>query len=217
MKTFVKFCGITDATALADAPEEDGAIGLVIGVPGSPRNLPIPRATEIAAEVPSRLEIWGVMVDPTLDAIREAFEGIGVDWIQVHGRIPEGLDRIEYHRIVPSVPVPPGGAEVEPPTPPEDAEFRRVHLDVAGGSMPGGTGATPSWPACARLVDALPGRKVVLGGGLTPENVGEAIAHVHPWGVDVSSGIESSPGRKDPDRMRRFRAAVRAADGGGHA
>ena len=217
MKTFVKFCGITDPASIAEAPEGEGAIGLVIEAPASPRNLSLARAAEIAAEVPSRLEIWAVTVDPTLETLRAAFEEIGVDWIQVHGRIPDGLDRIEYHRIVPSLAVPPGGEEVEPPTPPEDAEFRRVHIDVAGGAMPGGTGTPPSWPACARIVDALPGRKVLLGGGLTPDNVGAAIDRVHPWGVDVSSGIESAPGHKDLERMRRFRAAVRAADGGSHA
>ena len=83
--------------------------------------------------------------------------------------------------------------------------------------MPGGTGTPPSWSACARVVGASPGRKVLLGGGLTPENVAEALAFVHPWGVDVSSGIEATPGRKDVERMRRFLDAVATWDAENHA
>ncbi|MGI0140220.1 MAG: phosphoribosylanthranilate isomerase [Thermoplasmata archaeon] len=216
MRTFVKFCGIREEAHLALAPSE-GAIGLVVDVPASPRNLSWERATELAGAVPSGVEVWAVSVDPSLESVHRLFEEVGVDWVQVHGTIPEGLDRVERHRIVPSLPIAPGGAEIEPPASPSDEEIRRVHLDSAGGELPGGNGIPPSWTACATLVDRLAGRKVLLGGGLTPENVADALSTVRPWGVDVSSGIESSPGQKDPERMRRFLEAIRAWEETHHA
>lgn len=216
MSTFVKFCGITDERTLELAPEE-GAVGFVIDVPASPRNLPFERAAELAEKVPAHSEVWAVTVDPTLETIRRIFNDVGVDWIQVHGTIPDGLEWVERHRLVPSIPIASGGPEIEPPTIPVDDQYRRLHLDSAGGSLPGGTGTIPSWPACARVVEAVPGRKVILGGGLTPENVAEALTAVHPWGVDVSSGIEDSPGKKSEERMGAFLAAVRAWDEKNHA
>ncbi len=93
----------------------------------------------------------------------------------------------------------------------------RLHLDAAGAPVPGGSGVRADWEVCARIVDAHPGRKFVLGGGLTPESVADALGSVRPWGVDVSTGIESAPGVKDPERMRAFVRAVEAFEAGGHA
>ncbi len=216
MRTFVKFCGITDEASIELAPHE-GAVGLVIDVPASPRNLTFERAAELAEKVPSHAEVWAVTVDPSAERVRRIFNEVGVDWIQVHGTIPDELEWVERHRLVPSVPIASGGEEVEPPTLPVDDQFRRIHLDSAGGALPGGTGTLPSWPACARVVDASPGRKVILGGGLRPENVADALTAVHPWGVDVSSGIEESPGQKSPEKMQRFLDAVAAWEAKNHA
>lgn len=83
-------------------------------------------------------------------------------------------------------------------------------MDASGGPLPGGSGIRPDWEVCARLVDGNPGRKFVLAGGLTAENVGEALATVRPWGIDVSSGVEGAPGQKDIAKMRAFVAAVLA-------
>ncbi|MEM0129582.1 MAG: phosphoribosylanthranilate isomerase [Thermoplasmata archaeon] len=212
MRTFVKFCGITDPSVLEEVRPEEGAIGLVVEVPRSPRTLTVERAREIAEAVPPPLEVWAVLVDPPTDLVHEAFDTVGVDWVQLHGTIPGGLDAVERHRIIPSVPIPSGP---EPPVLPpafDDADFRRIHIDTADGERAGGTGRPPHWPTCAQLVDRLAGRKAILAGGLTPETVGEAIRTVRPWGVDVSTGIESRPGVKDPERMRRFLEAVRAAE-----
>lgn len=212
MKTFVKFCGLTEPTLVALAPA-GGAAGFVIEVPASPRNLTIPKAVELVAHLPSEAEAWGVVVDPSAELIRRIFDEVGVDRIQVHGKIPEGLDFLEIHHLVPSLPVPlsPEAGPI-PELPPAEA-FPRVHLDAAGGALPGGSGQRPDWGICATLVQKAPGRKLVLAGGLTPENVGEALTAVGPWGVDVSSGVERSPGVKDPDRMRAFLAAVEAWEG----
>jgi phosphoribosylanthranilate isomerase len=209
MRTFVKFCGLTEPTAIALVPE-GGAAGFVIDVPTSPRSLTLAQATELVGELPSGAEAWAVVVDPTSDQIHRIFDEVGVDRIQVHGAIPDGLDFLEVHHLVPSLPVPlaPDSGPV-PELPPAES-YPRVHLDAIGGPLPGGSGRRPSWEICATLVQKAPGRKLVLAGGLTPENVGEALAAVSPWGVDVSSGVESRPGVKDLDRMRAFLAAVEA-------
>jgi phosphoribosylanthranilate isomerase len=209
MKTFVKFCGLTEPTAIALAPE-GGAAGFVIDVPASPRNLTVAHAVELVDHVPSGAEAWAVVVDPSVDLIHRIFDEIGVDRIQVHGKIPEGLDFLEIHHLVPSVPVPSASDAGPIPELPPAESYPRVHLDAAGGPLPGGSGQRPDWGICAALVQKAPGRKLVLGGGLNPENVGEALSAVGPWGVDVSSGVERTPGVKDLDRMRAFLAAVEA-------
>lgn len=209
MKTFVKLCGLTEPTAVSLVPE-GGAAGFVLEVPASPRNLSIDQALALIEHVPTGAEAWAVVVDPSTDLIHRIFDEVGVDRIQVHGKIPEGLDFLEIHHLVPSVPVPaePGAGPI-PELPPAES-YPRVHLDAAGGPLPGGNGRRPDWTVCAALVQKAPGRKLVLGGGLSPENVGEALSTVGPWGVDVSSGVESAPGVKDPDRIRAFLAAVAA-------
>lgn len=206
MRTFVKFCGLKEPTAVALAPE-GGAAGFVIEVPASPRNLSLSQAAELVGQVPQGAEAWAVVVDPSSDLIHRIFDEIGVDRIQVHGKIPDGLDFLEVHHLVPSVPVPvaPGGPV--PELPPAES-FPRVHLDAAGGPLPGGSGQRPDWEICATLVQKAPGRKLVLAGGLTPEDVSDALSTVGPWGVDASSGIESAPGVKDLERMRAFLSAV---------
>jgi phosphoribosylanthranilate isomerase len=209
MKTFVKFCGLTEPTAIGLAPE-GGAAGFVIDVPASPRNLTVAQAVELMEHVPSGAEAWAVVVDPSTDLIHRIFDELGVDRIQVHGKIPEGLDFLEIHHLVPSLPVPTSPDSGAIPELPPAESYPRVHLDAAGGPLPGGSGTRPDWDICATLVQKAPGRKLVLAGGLTPENVGEALSAVGPWGVDVSSGVERSPGVKDLDRMRAFLAAVEA-------
>lgn len=209
MKTFVKFCGLTEPEAIRLVPD-GGAGGFVLEVPASPRNLSLSRASELVSEMPSGAEVWAVVVDPSAELVHRIFDELGVDRIQVHGAIPEGLDFLEIHHLVPSLPVPAEGSDGPIPELPPAESYPRIHLDVAGGPLPGGSGQRPNWEVCAQLVQKAPGRKLVLAGGLLPENVSQALEAVHPWGVDVSSGIESEPGRKDPARMRRFLDAVEA-------
>jgi phosphoribosylanthranilate isomerase len=88
-----------------------------------------------------------------------------------------------------------------------------VFLDSGTPSQPGGTGLAFDWKAARPLVEDMNKQvNVVLAGGLTPQNVSEAIETLHPWGVDVSSGVEASPGKKDPHKIRAFLRAVREAD-----
>jgi phosphoribosylanthranilate isomerase len=207
VRTFVKFCGLTSAAEIAEVPD-GGAAGFVIEVPTSPRNLPLERASELVGQMSPEAEAWAVVVAPTGDLVRRLFDEVGVDRIQVYGEVPKDLDYLEMHHLVPSVAVGPPGAGLPDPGVPPAESFPRIHLDAAGQPLPGGSGVRPDWEVCARLIDASPGRKFVLGGGLTSENVGEALSTVRPWGVDVSSGIESSPGHKDVEKMRAFLRAV---------
>jgi phosphoribosylanthranilate isomerase len=209
VKTFVKFCGLSQEDSLAEVPA-GGAAGFVVGVPQSPRNVTLARAGELVGLVPSEAEAWAVVVDPSAELIRQLFDEVGVDRIQVYGAVPPDLDFLELHHLVPSVPVAPVAAGAPDPTVPPAETYPRIHMDASGGPLPGGSGTRPDWEVCARLVDAHPGRKFVLAGGLTPENVADALATVRPWGVDVSSGIESAPGTKDVAKMRAFVAAVLA-------
>jgi phosphoribosylanthranilate isomerase len=207
MKTFVKFCGLSRPAEVAEVPA-GGAAGFVIEVPASPRNLTTERASKLIEQVPTEAEAWAVVVEPSAELIHRLFDEVGVDRVQVYGTVPSGLEFLEVHHLVPSVPVPaePSG-HPDPKIPPAE-DFPRVHLDAAGQPLPGGSGVRPSWEVCARLVDSQPGRKLILAGGLSPANVGDALATVRPWGVDVSSGIENAPGVKDIEKMRAFVRAV---------
>lgn len=207
MRTFVKFCGLRDPATLPEVPD-GGAAGFVVGVPSSPRNLSLEEAAGLVGRLSSEVEGWAVTVAPTAEFVRRVFEEVGVDRIQVHGGIPDGLDYLERHHLVPSLALPPRGVEGPLPSVPPAEEFPRIHLDTAGQPSWGGTGAVANWELAARLVDQNPGRKLLLSGGLGPENVVDALSSVRSWGVDVSSGVETSPGVKDPEKMRAFVAAV---------
>ncbi len=203
----VKICGITsieDARVAVDAGAD--AVGFVLW-PGSPRYVSRETARDIAATLPPFVSRVGVFVDPTSDELRDAAEEIGLDVLQLHGN--EDLDALAPlpRRVLKAVRVGPGFD-------PEEAlqhagKVAGLLLDAkAEGGLPGGTGRTFDW-SLARAV-RLHASYVVLAGGLTPENVAGAIKLVRPDAVDVSSGVESSPGRKDPDKVRAF---IRAARG----
>jgi len=213
MKTFVKFCGLKEPATVKEVPA-GGAAGFVIGVPASPRNVSPEAALGLVAHVPTDAEVWAVVVDPSAELIHRLFEEVGVDRVQVYGMIPAGLEFLEVHHLVPSVPIPPSAPGTEGPQIPPGEDYPRIHLDAAGQPLPGGSGTRPDWEVCARIVDSHPGRKFVLAGGLSPENVADALGSVRPWGVDVSSGIESAPGVKDPAKMQAFLRAVEAFESG---
>jgi phosphoribosylanthranilate isomerase len=207
MRTFLKFCGLKDAAAVQEVPA-GGAAGFVVEVPGSPRTVPLDVVSSLIEQVPTEAEAWAVVVNPAAELIHRLFEEVGVDRIQVYGAIPPGLDFLEVHHLVPSIAVGPPGANAPPPTVPPAEDYPRIHLDAAGQPLPGGSGVRPDWETCARIIDENPGRKFVLAGGLRAEVVADALATVRPWGLDVSSGIESAPGVKDIAKMRDFVRAV---------
>jgi phosphoribosylanthranilate isomerase len=216
VKTSVKFTGIMDAEALREIPE-GGVAGFVIDVPDSPRSIAPEKVPALIDALAAGVEAWAVVAHPSTELIRRLYGEVGVDRIQLYGPVPEGLEFLEIHHLVPSLPVPLPGGGGEPPKVPPAEDYPRLHLDAAGDPLAAGSPTRPDWEICAKIIDAQPGRKFTLAGGLTAENVAEAITSVHPWGVDVSEGIESAPGRKDLERMRAFVRAVEAHDASAHS
>jgi len=203
-RTIVKVCGITrveDARAAVDA----GADWLgVILLGDSPRRIDAALGRSISAAVDG-IPVVAVMVAPTPDEALELARRAGAARVQLHS-----VDAFRWPGEFPlpvtiSVPVAADGSLTEALPP----ERHTVMLDTSDPRREGGTGRTFPWEA-ARVVAAT--RPVLLAGGLDPANVAEAMRAVRPFGVDASSRLESAPGLKDPDRVRRFVAAVRACD-----
>lgn len=206
MRTFVKISGIRDAASLALVPE-GGAAGFYVDE-ASPRRIPIERIEALLDELPKEAEAWAIVTDPTAETIHRLFD-TGVDRIQVHGSVPDGLEFLEIHSLVPSLPIPlPGSGGADPKVPPAE-DYARLHLDAVGDPISNGSAVRSDWEVCARLVDTNPGRKLTLAGGLTADNVREALETVRPWGVDVAAGVESSPGTLDRALIEAFLAAIR--------
>jgi phosphoribosylanthranilate isomerase len=203
----VKFCGITRHEDAELAASLDAwAIGFILW-PGSKRAADPAVAAGIARAVRRRLELVGVFVNPTLDDVDRMVEGIGITHVQLHGdEGPAFCSAVAQRtgaRVIKALGVG-SGADIR------DAE--RFHtdfhlLDTAAGAARGGTGRTWDWGLAAQRRAQIP---LILSGGLTPENVAEGIAAVRPWAVDVSSGVESAPGVKDPAKMEAFAATVHA-------
>jgi phosphoribosylanthranilate isomerase len=203
--TKIKFCGLTDP-ADADAAVAAGAWALgVILWPGSPRRCRPEVAAEIAATHRRHAQIAGVFVNATLDEVARAADEIGLTLLQFHG--DEGpvfcgeAARRTGCRIIKAARVS-SGADIQALS----AFHTDFHLlDSYRKGVPGGTGETFAWELARSHPTAVP---LILSGGLHPGNVSDAIAAVRPYAVDVASGVESAPGRKDHDKLEAFAAAV---------
>lgn len=195
----IKICGITRTEdALAAARLGVNALGFVLW-PGSPRAVSLEAVRSILAVVAPLVTPVGIFVDPTAQAAAEAYAA-GIQVAQVHGQppvLPQGM------RLIRAASLAGDGDRLRPEVP----EPVTVLLDAHDPVRHGGTGQAIDWTR-ARTIAAR--RPVILAGGLTPANVGEAIDAVRPVGVDVSSGVEQSPGVKDLQKLAAFVAAVRA-------
>src|SRR5580693_5487865 len=213
MRTFVRFGGLTNAAAAGLVPE-GSAGGFVVGVPPSPRNLEESAVGELIDALPNGAEAWAQVQDPTADQVRRLFNDVGVDRIEVHGVVPEGLEFLEIHHLVPALPIPLPGIDGPLPKvpPPEDAPM--LVLETVGPGLVDGHSVLANWEICQRIVDEQPGRKLVLSGGVTLENLAEALSLVHPWGVGVGAVLERVPGEYDPEKVRRFLEATSASEAG---
>ena len=193
----VKICGITN---IADARHASAcgadALGFVF-YPGSPRFVDPDQVRRIIAELPPLITTVGLFVNEPPARIREVVEYCGLNTVQLHGN--EEPDQCSYPpcRVIKALRLKEGM---------DDNVFSayRVSALLLDAYVPdkyGGTGQCCDWKRSAEI--ALRHR-VILAGGLNPENVAEAVRRVHPYGVDVSSGVEKLPGQKDPEKVSMF-------------
>jgi phosphoribosylanthranilate isomerase len=201
----VKVCGFTVA-AEAEACAALGVWGVgVVLAAGSPRRVDVATAAAVLAGVPRTVARVGVFVNATPAEMAAAALVIGLTHLQIHG----GTDAAEA-REASGLPVI-QGVRMDGPGALERARRSAADLVMLDAAVPGkngGTGVAFDW---SLLDDAALGRPFALAGGLRAENVAEAVVRMRPVLVDVSSGVESAPGRKDPERVRAFVAAVAAA------
>jgi phosphoribosylanthranilate isomerase len=208
VRPHVKVCGLT-APGDAIAAIEFGADALGFNFfPGSKRYVPIEAGRAWVAALPEGITKVAVLVNPDWATAVEAAGLPGITALQLHGdETPEFCRRLTVAGI--------GFAKAVPVTGPGSVKnlpsffTPTVLLDSGWRGEFGGSGRTFPWEIAREFVEANPDLRVILAGGLTPENVAEAVAIVNPFGVDVTSGVESSTGRKDHGLLRAFIAAAR--------
>lgn len=202
--TKIKICGIktlTDALAAIDAGVDYLGFNFY---PKSPRFIEKQACAEITSVLKkeySHIKLVGVFVNSSVEEVRNIMETCSLDLAQLHGdEAPEMIRALDgkafkaFRGIPESVD---GFVRNDSPAFLVDAAVKGVY---------GGSGVTADWVGAAELARKYP---LLLAGGLTPENVAEAISRVKPWGVDVASGVESAPGEKDPRKIKAFVQAVR--------
>lgn len=207
LRTRIKICGLTrpaDAAAAVEAGAD--ALGVILWA-DSPRRIDVESAREVLGAVPPPVARIGVFVDAPVEFVSEAVEVLSLSAVQFHGSETPAECGAFPHPVIKALRVGSqfASSDVEPFRGRTDA----VLLDTYSPQAQGGTGTTLSW----HTLPALPeGIRLFLAGGLTSTNVAEAIHSLHPFAVDVSSGVESSPGVKDHAAIAAFCAAVRATD-----
>ncbi len=206
-RTRIKICGMTDQDEVhhAIACGVD-ALGFIF-FEKSPRNIGPEQARRIIKTFPPFVDAVGVFVNEQAEVVNEITKYCGLTTVQLHGTEPPEFCREVDCRVVKAF-------QIKPEFSPEAlAAYRQVVtgflFDTYSEKVAGGTGKTFDWRILARL---NPPRPVILAGGITADNAAEAIKQVHPYGIDANSGLETSPGRKDPDKISRFIAGVRLAD-----
>jgi phosphoribosylanthranilate isomerase len=216
MSIWVKICGNTsleDAWLAAEAGAD--AVGFVFAA--SPRRVTAEQVASITPRLPDALEKIGVFVDTPPDEIEAIVRGCGLSGVQLHAdggtELPSQLRESlgPGLRILRVVHFGAGAAE-QAVALAQDNNIDAVLIDSRTATAVGGTGIAFDWDLAARSIFGnATAQRYIAAGGLTPDNVADAIARLNPWGVDVASGVEAAPGRKDPDKVRIFVAKARAA------
>jgi phosphoribosylanthranilate isomerase len=205
--TKIKFCGVT---SLPDAELAVSAGAWAVGMvfwPHSPRRCTPEAAVEIGAALRRRAEVAGVFVNAPLDEIAVIAEAASLTLVQLHGEEgPSYCDEVRRRtgcRVIKAARIR-SRADIQALA----AFHTDFHLlDAYRAGVPGGTGETFSWDLASAHRGGVP---LLLGGGLTPDNVAGAIELVRPFAVDVAGGVELAPGRKDPEKLEAFAEAVRS-------
>ncbi|MEZ6244166.1 MAG: phosphoribosylanthranilate isomerase [Phycisphaerales bacterium] len=206
-RTRIKICGVRDVqAALAAADAGADAVGLMF-VARSPRAIDPATGHEIMGALPPFVTPVGVVADLDVDAFCDLESECPVPLFQLHGKEDESTVRACGPGIIKAFRYDKATIDSQLARWGAVEEVDAVLIDGSAG----GEGAAFDWAALAPKLDGF-AKRVILAGGLTPENVGEAIRAVRPFAVDVSSGVESSPGVKDAAKIRAFCASVREAD-----
>ncbi|MBW2061289.1 MAG: phosphoribosylanthranilate isomerase [Deltaproteobacteria bacterium] len=202
--THIKICGITrEADALAAAEAGADALGFVLAA--SPRRVSAEAARRIIRRLPPFVSSVGVFVDSTADEVAGLIKYLGLDFVQFHGQeTPEFCARFASRAIK--------ALRMDKKVDMEQVHaYEKVTRALLLDSGSGGTGQTFDWKA---LPQGLERTRLILAGGLKAENIIKAIELTGPWAVDVSSGVEAEPGRKDKQKMIDFISKVQEADHG---
>ena len=195
--TKVKICGITgldDALMAAEAGAD--ALGFVF-FEKSPRYVDQEQAARIISGIPPFVQVVGLFVNAPLDFVNSTADRCGLDIVQLHGEESPAYCRSVRRRVMKAFRV----QGMESLVAMADYRVAGFLLDAYSPNSYGGTGECFDWECAVAAKGRGP---IILAGGLNPENVASAVARVTPYAVDVSSGVESSPGRKDPEKVRRF-------------
>ena len=200
--TRIKICGITNLKdALLASELGADALGFIF-YPESKRYIAPEAASEIISSLPPYLTTVGVFVNESVDGINSVRDKTGISLVQLHGDEAPGFCTGLPFKAVKVI-------RVKGPSDIERVELypqEAILFDKYSDAEYGGTGESFSWDLISGLKT---NKKIILSGGLTPENVGEAVKQVSPYAVDVSTGVEDSPGKKNEDKMRKFIQAVR--------
>lgn len=221
--TWIKICGITnleDALTAVDAGAD--ALGFVF-YEKSPRHVTQEAVGEMVRHLPAKIEKVGVFVEESLALMEEIAEEIGLTGIQSHvnlARLQQAeqsllLSKIAKYIVLRAKELTDTGELLRKFAGSQGTQnsVRAIFLDAGTETQPGGTGKTFDWKSAVPAVRALQQDfRIVVAGGLTPTNVAEAMRILKPWGVDVSTGVEARPGKKDAEKVRAFIAAVREED-----
>ena len=211
---WVKICANTsleDAQVAANAGAD--AVGFVFAP--SPRRVTVAQVAAIVPQLPPGLEKIGVFVDAGLDEIWATVHACGLTGVQLHSNVEPDLPAKLHARLGPALRIlrvvhfGPEAAELAAGVA-VDPDVDAILVDSRTATALGGTGQTFDWTqARATLFSNAAAFKLIAAGGLNPLNVAEAIATLRPWGVDVASGVEAAPGRKDPEKVKQFVANAR--------
>ena len=222
---WVKICGNTNLED-ASAAVEAGANALGFIFAKSPRQVVPAQVAAITARLPRTIEKYGVFVDASFAEIVSTVKQAGLTGVQLHStndpelplRLREHFSEIPARSRLGILRVLhfPNGDQQQGAFEAQLAELRADHavdavlIDSRTATAVGGTGKTFDWAAASgSFLETAPHLRLIAAGGLSPDNVSEAIATLRPWGVDVVSGVEASPGKKDPERVRNFVALAR--------
>lgn len=198
----IKICGITsldDALMAVEAGAD--ALGFVF-FRGSPRCISPEQTADIIRHLPPFVQTVGLFVNEEPATVNTLADRCGLDLVQLHGEEPPDFCGFVKRRIIKAFRV----KDASSLDAMANYRVAACLLDAWSPAAHGGTGTTFNWEIAAR---AAASRRIILAGGLSPDNVGEAIAAVNPYAVDVSSGVESAPGKKDVTLIRAFIEAVR--------